>query len=136
MKEQINILVTEIFNMGFITYILLIIGEGLNTGLVSDYFNFHIILAVVVASGVIKVLTEDPDLYSPFTLKGFLNFWDSREDKKGMEKYWNNLFVISFGTAALIYIKLNEFHIFGGLIAILAAVIIYILGYLILTDQN
>lgn len=57
-KEMLNIILTELFQISLITYLILLITETVKSSFVSEVFNLNILLGVVLISGIGKVLTE------------------------------------------------------------------------------
>src|SRR3990172_6315778 len=56
MKSTIGIIVTELFQVSLVTYLVLLLAENIVPGAVSDFFNLNILLALVVVSAVLMVL--------------------------------------------------------------------------------
>ena|SRR6266700_2242071 len=61
-KIKINIIFNEIFQYMLVTYLILLLAETVQEGIVSYFFNLNILLGIILASGIIKVLTEDKEI--------------------------------------------------------------------------
>jgi hypothetical protein len=66
LKNGINIVGREFFQVFFVTYLLLTLAETFREGFVSNFFNMNWLLLVVLVSGIMMVLTEPADAAARF----------------------------------------------------------------------
>jgi hypothetical protein len=65
-KNNINIVGREFFQVFLVTYLLLTLAETWRQGFVSNFFNMNWLLLVVLVSGVAMVLTEPAESVRKF----------------------------------------------------------------------
>jgi hypothetical protein len=140
MKSKIGIIISELFNVSLVTYLILLLLETLSKGFVSDFFNLNILLGIVLISGIIMV--------SPLAEKRNLGMWDlvdRRMDlllakikfKKAItENDFYFAILVSVGGGVLVYFKTQELGNLSILIGIITMVIIALLSYLIFTEDE
>lgn len=62
---KIHLIAEEFFQFSLITYLLLLFTEAIKKGFVSFFFNPNILLTIVLVSGIIMVITDNPAFRSP-----------------------------------------------------------------------
>lgn len=139
MKSNLGIVINELFQVSLVTYLILLLLETLDKGFVSNVFNLNYLLAVVLISGIIKVL--------PISEKKDLNQWeiiDSRLARlldqirpSGMsENQFYFIVMVGLGGGGLVYLKVQDLGGIAILIATITCLIIFLLSYLIFTDSE
>jgi len=138
MKDNLQTISSEVFQYSLVFYLGLLIAETIKKGLVSEVFNLNILLGVVLVSGIIKVLTYDPDVENIGTYKGLIAFFRNptlpKKHITSNDKTY--IFVISFAGAALVYYKTQELGGISLILTLLTFIIIMLLSYLIYTEEE
>jgi hypothetical protein len=60
-KIKTFIVFKEIFQYSLFTYLILLIAETIQEGIVSYFFNLNILLTVVILSGLMMIVTQDDE---------------------------------------------------------------------------
>src|SRR5260370_11358997 len=94
-KFRVHLIAQEFFQYSLITYLILLLAETLKEGFVSSFFNFNILLWIVLLRGVCMVVTN-PSVELPHTPKK-LNGADVQ-----------NSIVFAVIGGAIVYIKTEE----------------------------
>jgi hypothetical protein len=140
MKSKIGIIISELFNVSLVTYLILLLLETLSKGFVSDFFNLNILLGIVLVSGIIMV--------SPLAEKRNLGMWDLVDRRMDLllakikfkkvisENDFYFAILVSVGGGVLVYFKTQELGNLSILIGIITMVIIALLSYLIFTEED
>lgn len=126
-KVKTHIVAREFFQYSLITYLILLLAETVRQGIVSYFFNLNILLALVLTSGVIMVLTHQEQLDK------HLHPEKKHKVRKRDVLY---LFVLALGGGFLVLYKTTDLGMLAILIGLLAALIIFLLGILVLTDKE
>jgi hypothetical protein len=121
---KIHLLAEEFFQYSLITYLILLLAETIKEGFVSFFFNLNILLIVVLASGVIMVLTHNEHLEPERT---------KHKIKTADVEY---TILLATGGAFLVWYKTQDLGIISFVIAGLTAMIILLLSFLLLTDNS
>jgi hypothetical protein len=122
-KLKIYLVSREFFQFSLLTYLLLLLTETLSEGFVSLFFNLNILLVVILFCGIISLVTYDNKLALPHKKK--INYAKSAE---------YSIFMGIMG-ALLVFYKTQDLGPVSLTIAIITAVIISILSFLLLTDK-
>jgi hypothetical protein len=109
---KIHLIAEEFFQFSLITYLILLFTESLKKGFVSFFFNPNIILAIVLISGVIMVITDNQALHHP----------SHRKRISFSEKIYLSL--LTLGSMVLVYATIS-------VLGVLAIVVTLIIGILI-----
>lgn len=139
MKSKIGIIVNELFQVSLVTYLILLLVETLDKGFVSNAFNLNYLLAIVLVSGIIKVL--------PISQKSNLNQWemidlgimrllDQIRPSSISENQFYFIILVGLSGALLVYFKTQQLGKISFLIAGVTCLIIFLLSYLIFTDSE
>ncbi|SRR6266403_2262056 len=123
-KPKLHIIAEEFFQFSLITYLILFLTETLQTGFVSNFFNLNILLEIVLASGVIMVLTHDEKLDLP-TKPRKLKFFDIVY-----------ILLLALGGGSLVYYKTLDLGSIAVWISLLTGGIIILLSLLVLIDDK
>src|SRR5260221_14684006 len=62
MKYKLHIYMQELFQFSLVTYLILQLAETIQEGFVSFFFNINYLLFVVITSGLLMILTENPNV--------------------------------------------------------------------------
>ena len=125
MKLKYSIIAEEFFQISLITYLILLLAETIKEGFVSYFLDLNIILGVVIISGLCMILTHDDERH----LK--------KEGKKKLSsRDFEFFFIMSVAGALLIYYKTEELGTISLILTAFTAVIIFLLSYLIMTDET
>lgn len=65
-----QIIVRELFVVSLLTYLLFSLIDDISRGFISDFFNLHILLGIVVVSGIITMLFPSADAVETRITKG------------------------------------------------------------------
>ena len=143
MKSTIGIIVTELFQVSLVTYLVLLLAENIVPGSVSDFFNLNILLALVVTGCVFMVLPVSEKKWKDEKkmLQKFLHLafeeWDKEVGRVKKSRFeWLYVFLVSYGGGALVYYKTRELGAIAIALAILAGIIIWLLSHLILSEED
>lgn len=118
----------DVFTISLITYLVFLLLEEFKKGFVSYNLNLNILLGLVIASGVLTVLSEEKT--NKHKLKTNKN--ESRINKK------DYFFIFGLGIlgAILIFYKTKEIGWISYIISIVSGVLIILLSVLILEDND
>jgi len=143
MKSTIGIIVTELFQVSLVTYLVLLLAENIVPGAVSDFFNLNILLALVVVSAVLMVLPVSEKKWKDEKkmLQKFLHLafeeWDKEVERVKKSRFeWLYVFLVSYGGGALVYYKTRELGLIAVFLAFLSGIIIWLLSQLILHEEH
>lgn len=112
----------EFFTSILVTYLLLLLLEELKEGFVSNYLNLNIVLGIVLASGIVTVLTGKDEL----------------EEKRGRLTKKDYIWVFGLGGlgAAIICYKTQGLGYLSYAISIISGALIILLSLLLLSEEN
>lgn len=116
MKNNINIVASEIFNVFLITYLVFILAETLDEGFVTNFLNLNWLLIIVVISGLTSTILGTKTTI----LKSHKEDW-----------FWPGL--LAFMGGLLIFYKLQGEPNISVLLAIISGVITSVMTFLILS---
>ncbi len=139
-KSNLGIIINELFQVSLVTYLILLLLETLDKGFVSNVFNLNYLLAVVLISGIIKVLpVAEKKLLSQWDLID-LKFMNLRSQlhlpKSFSENDFYFILLIGLTGGTLVYFKTEDLGRISILISVITTIIIFLLSYLIFTDQD
>lgn len=120
----LNIVFEEFFQFSLITYLILILLESFRQGFVSFFFNINILLFLVLASGVVMVLTRTEHIQISTTKK--INL--SSDLQNGL------IFAVIGGL--IVFLKTENLGQVSIITSIFTMLIILLLSYLFLTDKH
>ena len=120
-KVKIHIIAQEIFQYSLITYLILQIAEIINQGFVSNFFNINILLILILVCGIIMVITNDENNISS-------------QPQKITSTDIQNIVLMSFGGAFLVYVKTQNLGKISILISFITAIIIFLISILSFTE--
>lgn len=123
LKLKVYLVAKEFFQFSLLTYLLLLLTEALSEGFVSLFFNLNILLVVILLCGIISLVTYDKNLALPHKKK--INYAKSAE---------YSIF-LGISGALLVFYKTSDLGPVSLAVAIITAVIISILSFLLLTDK-
>ena len=111
-------LINHLFQTLLITYLILLLLEQVQTGLVSTYLNLNYLLVIVILAGILDVFSE------PI----------KQRKEKTTKK--DHIFIIILGILGFIIIKFKtqDLEILSWIISIIAGTLIILLSYLILEE--
>src|SRR3989338_4064766 len=120
-------LVSEIFKISLLSYLVFYLIEDFFPGFVSGFFNMNILLGIVVGSGVFTVISH------------------KEESKEGEGKEVKNkirardivfIVILSIIAGGLIYLKTKDLGKLGLAISIISGIIILLMSILLLTEEE
>ncbi|HLD62117.1 MAG TPA: hypothetical protein VI998_04060 [Patescibacteria group bacterium] len=120
-------LVSEIFKISLLSYLVFYLIEDFFPGFVSGFFNMNILLGIVVGSGVFTVISQ------------------KEESKEGEGKEVKNkirardivfIVILSIIAGGLIYLKTKDLGKLGLAISIISGIIILLMSILLLTEEE
>jgi hypothetical protein len=123
MKEKINIVITEVFHVSLITYVLFLLVEIVYEDFIRFFFNLNILLGIVLVSGIASTLFA--------TIK--------EESKKHTGHKELDRFVIlifSVGGGFIVLQKTYDIGFMSLVISLATALIIAFLSHLILSPET
>lgn len=116
-------IISEIFKVSLISYLIFYLIESFKAGFIADYFNLNILLIITILSGVFTVL-----------------FKKEEESKKEVQKIRKRdyIFIIILGVVAtgLIYYKIKEIGWLSYVISPISGIIIILISILLLNEQQ
>lgn len=116
-------IISEIFKVSLISYLIFYLIESFKAGFIADYFNLNILLIITILSGVFMVL-----------------FKKEEESKKEVQKIRKRdyIFIIILGVVAtgLIYYKIKEIGWLSYVISPISGIIIILISILLLNEQQ
>ena len=120
-------LVSEIFKISLLSYLVFYLIEDFFPGFVSGFFSMNILLGIVVGSGVFTVISQ------------------KEESKEGEGKEVKNkirardivfIVILSIIAGGLIYLKTKDLGKLGLAISIISGIIILLMSILLLTEEE
>lgn len=122
MKEKISIIATELFHISLVTYVLFLMADIIREESVSFFFNLHILLGVVLVSGIASTLLSHNT--------------EHRTEAGTSSRLDRSLSVIlSVGGGLLILQKTYSLGFISFVISISASLLIALLSHLILQPE-
>ena len=120
-------LVSEVFKISLLSYLLLYLIEDFFPGFVSGFFSMNILLGIVAGSGVFTVAIEKPAAES-----------DKEAKIKDKIKIRDIIFIVILSIIAggLIYLKTKSLGGLGLAISIISGIIILLMSILLLTEEQ
>ncbi len=120
-------LITEIFKISLLSYLLFYLIEDFFPGFVSSFFSMNILLGIVVGSGVFTVVIEKPASES-----------DGEVKIKDRIKARDIVFIVILSIIAggLIYLKTKDLGKLGLAISIISGIIILLMSILLLIEDD
>jgi hypothetical protein len=138
--SKTGIIVNELFQSSLITYLLLLLWDIIDKGAISNVINLNLLLAIVIISGIIKIL--------PISQKKNLdqweiidqNFWSLTlkvlKPKTISENEFYFIVIIGFSGGMLVYYKTASLGLIAIAIGVITTIIIFLLSYLIYTENE
>ena len=124
-KVKTYIVTKEIFQYSLVTYLILLLAETVKAGVVSYFFNLNILLAVVLLSGMIMILTYDKKIPIP-----------TPAHKKVRSQDIIYCILIALGGGFFVYAGTFDLGIIAIVVGCLAALLIFLLSLLLLTGEE
>lgn len=116
-------IISEIFKVSLISYLIFYLIESFKEGFIIDYFNLNILLTITVLSGIFTVL-----------------FKKEAEEKKEKQiiRPRDYIFIIILGliAAVVIYYKIKGLGWLSYVISIVSGVIIILLSILLINESD
>lgn len=116
-------IISEIFKVSLISYLIFYLVESFKAGFIADYFDLNILLIITILSGVFTVL-----------------FKKEEEAKKEVQKIKKRdyVFIVTLGVVAtgLIYYKIKEIGWLSYVISPISGIIIILISILLLNEQQ
>jgi len=123
-------LVSEIFKISLLSYLLFYLIEDFFPGFVSSFFSMNILLGIVVGSGVLTVISQKPDSAKASTDEGRI------EENKIRARDIVFIVILSIIAGGLIYLKTKSLGGLGLAISIISGIIILLMSILLLTEEE
>ena len=123
-------LVSEIFKISLLSYLLFYLIEDFFPGFVSSFFSMNILLGIVVGSGVLTVISQKPDSAKASTDEGRI------EENKFRARDIVFIVILSIIAGGLIYLKTKDLGKLGLAISIISGIIILLMSILLLTEEE
>jgi len=125
MKLEIkNKTAVEIINTAFqsllVLYLVLLLAEQIWPNSVSGYLNLNYLLIIVIIAGVLSVFTKQM----------------SRKKEPVTKKDYIYITLLSIAGFIIIFIKTRELGWLSYIISIIAGILIFLLSYLVLTEDE
>lgn len=122
-KIKLHIIAEEFFQYSLVTYLFLLIAESLKEGLVSLFFNFNVLLIIVILSGLIMALTDYKSINA------------LKRQRKITSKDVEHIFLLTVAGGLLALVKTSELGTIAIIIAVVTAILIASLSILLLTED-
>ena len=123
-------LVSEIFKISLLSYLLFYLIEDFFPGFVSSFFSMNILLGIVVGSGVLTVISQKPDSAKASTDEGRI------EENKIRARDIVFIVILSIIAGGLIYLKTKDLGKLGLAISTISGIIILLMSILLLTEEE
>jgi len=121
-KRSIYEIIAEIFKVSLLTYFILFIIEEFNKGIISNYFNFNILLTIIVVTGIATVLLDTDDQI---------------EQRKNLRtKELLTIIAVAIIGGAIVFFKLQDVGIIAYIISFLSMVLVFLISILIVNDKK
>lgn len=112
--------INKLFQTFLVLYLVLLLVEQLKEGLVSTYLNLNYLLIIVIILGILSVFTKQkPVKKEPITNKDYVY-----------------ISLLSIAGIIIIFIKTRELGYLSYLISLIAGILIFLLSYLVLTEDE
>lgn len=121
-------LISEIFKISLVSYLVFYLIEDFFPKFVSDFFNMNIVLGLVVASGVLTIIFNKRINQTEEVFK-------SLATKNKLTDYLT-IIVLSFLAAGLIYYKTKEMGKMGLIVSMISGIIILLMSILLLNEDE
>lgn len=119
---KIHLLAEEFFQYSLLTYLILLMAETLKPGFVNFFFNFNIVLIIVVLSGIIMVLTHNEHL-------------EPKKTRKIKQADIELIIILALASGLLVYYRTSELGAVSFAITVITTVIILLIAVLLLTEE-
>ena len=118
-KKHSSVLINHIFQTLLITYLILLLAEQIQPGIISVYINLNYLLIIVIISGILDVFSEPIE---------------KKKEKVNKKDY---IFIIILGIIGFLIIKFktSDLGFLSWIISIIAGILIILLSLLILEEQ-
>ncbi len=157
MRHIIEKIIKQLFQTSLVTYLLLLLGETIEKGFVSYYFNMNILLSIVLSSGIIMLMLEFKKVTRTQYITSLINVkeWITSlvishaaisslidhkilqfQNKKLKDRDFYYIFFLSLGGAAVVYYKTQNLGYVAYLISAFIFVMIGLLSYLVYIDDK
>jgi hypothetical protein len=122
-KVKVFLLTKEIFQFSLVIYLILFLIETYKMGTVSYFFNLHLILVVIILSGMLMLLTNtDKEIHN--------------DRLKLTSAYIQNTFIIAVISSVLVYYKTISLGNMAFVVAGITWVMIMFLSVIIVLDKE
>jgi hypothetical protein len=122
-KQRLYLLSTEVFQVSLLVYLIILLVENFQKGIISDFLNLNWILGIVIISGIIMILfNKEGD--------GKLN-----DDKPVGKKGLILLIILALISASLIFVKIKDLGWLAWIVSILGGLIIFFISYFISNER-
>ena len=120
-------LVSEIFKISLLSYLLFYLIEDFFPGFVSGFFSMNILLGIVVGSGVFTVISQKEEIKE-----------GEKKEAKNNIKASDIVFIVILSIIAggLIYLKTKSLGGLGLAISIISGIIILLMSILLVTEDE
>jgi len=120
-------LVSEIFKISLLSYLLFYLIEDFFPGFVSSFFSMNILLGIVVGSGVFTVISQKEEIQE-----------GEKKEAKNNIRARDIVFIVILSIIAggLIYLKTKDLGKLGLAISIISGIIILLMSILLLTEEE
>lgn len=123
-------LITEIFKISLLSYLLFYLIEDFFPGFVSGFFSMNILLGIVVGSGVFTVVSQEPASAKASAGEG------RAEGNKIRARDIVFIVILSIIAGGLIYLKTKDLGRLGLVISIISGIIILLMSILLLIEDD
>lgn len=116
-------IISEIFKISLISYLVFYLIESFKTGFITDYFELNILLIITILTGIFTVL--------------FKKEADEKKEKQIIRPK-DYIFIIILGlvAAGIIYYKIKGLGWLSYVISVISGVIIILLSILLLNEPE
>ncbi|MBI5127390.1 hypothetical protein HZA76_02945 [Candidatus Roizmanbacteria bacterium] len=122
MKIFINIIAEEFFHSFFFSFLFLLLIETSKKGFVSHFFNLNYLLAVILISGFMMIITEPQKKVTYI--------------KQATESDWLNVLIISLIGGFLVFEKTKQLGKISLIVSIFTVFFIFFLSALIFIESS
>lgn len=115
-------IISEIFKISLISYLVFYLIESFKSGFITDYFNLNILLIITILSGIFTVLVQSEE--------------EKREPQKIKKRDYIFIVILGVVAAGLIYYKIKGIGWLSYVISIISGIIIILLSILLLNEPE
>jgi len=116
---------TEIFQASLLVYLIILLVENFQKAIISDFINLNWLLGIIIISGILMIFLSKKEDNEQEIVNNPVNWRD-----------YSLIFILAIISAVLILMKIKDLGWLAWVISILSGLIICLISYLIINDQE